>query len=65
MYEMYVYILKNISGKTKISVKNAKELKRNWKKLKIPKGYILVSPDVIPLFTKISKELVYESTQAK
>lgn len=63
--KMFVDILKNFNRKTKRSVKNAAELKEKLKKLEIPKGYILVSLDVVSLFTKILKELVYEAIEAK
>ena len=63
--KMFVDILNNINGKTKRSVRNASELRQKLKKLKIPKGYVLVSLDVVSLFTKIPSELVYSAIEKK
>ncbi len=46
-------------------MKNASELKEKLKKLKIPKGYVLVSLDVVSLFTKIPNDLVYQAVDKK
>lgn len=58
--KMFATIIKNVTGKTGRSVKNAYELKTEVKNITVPKGYILVSLDVVSLFTKIPKELVYQ-----
>lgn len=58
--KMFATILKNVTGKSNRSVKNAYELKQAVANLKVPKNYILVSLDVVSLFTKIPKELVYQ-----
>lgn len=63
--KMFATTLKNVTGKTNRSVKNAFELKNALKNLKIPKGYILISLDVVSLFTKIPKELVYQCIRDK
>lgn len=58
--KLFATILKSVTGKTERSVKNSYELKNTVTNLKVPKGYILVSLDVVSLFTKIPKELVYQ-----
>lgn len=63
--KMFVEIFKNINCKTNRSIKNASELKQKLKKLKVPRGYILVSLDVVSLFTKIPSELVYQAVEKK
>lgn len=58
--KMYANILRNVTGKTRRSVKNSLDFKENMNNVRLPEGYILVSLDVISLFTKIPKEMVYE-----
>ncbi len=58
--KMFATIIKNVTGNTGRSLRNAYELKTAAKNIIVPKGYILVSLDVVSLFTKIPKELVYQ-----
>lgn len=55
----YAEILKNVTGKTRRSIKNSTQFKEKMDNVRLPDGYVLVSLDVISLFTKIPKELVY------
>lgn len=55
----YANVLKNVTGKTRRSIKNATEFKEKMENTRLPDDYMLVSLDVISLFTKIPNELVY------
>lgn len=63
--KMFSIILRNVTGKTVRSVKNSNELKKCLVKVKLPKGYSLMSLDVKSLFTNIPNELVYNSIKVR
>lgn len=63
--KMYANILKNVTGNTRRSIKNSLDFKEKLKNIKLPDGYVLASLDVVSLFTKIPKEMVYEAINKK
>ncbi|XP_014614262.1 PREDICTED: uncharacterized protein LOC106792377 [Polistes canadensis] len=54
-------LTKSISNKLVFSIKNSFEFAEIIREIKLPEGYILVSLDVISLFTNIPKELVLKT----
>lgn len=58
---MYTKILKNVTGKTRKSIKNALDFREKIKSSKLPEGYVLISLDVVSLFTNIPNELVLKA----
>lgn len=63
--KMFSRILKNVVGKTCRSIKNSKELATKLKKVRLPKNHVLISLDVVCLFTKIPSDLIYAAVPKK
>lgn len=63
--KMYSRILKNVVGKTYRSIKNSFELAKKLRRVRLPKNHVLISLDVVSLFTKIPSELIYAAIHKK
>lgn len=63
--KMFCRILKNVVGKSCSTVRNATELAVKLRIVRLPSNYVLISLDVVSLFTKIPKELVYDAVQKR
>lgn len=63
--KMISKILKNVVGNTLRTIKNSTELANKLRKIRLPKNYVLISLDVVSLFTKIPKELIYSAINKK
>lgn len=57
--KMFANILKNVVGNSNRTIHNATELVTKLRKIRLPKNYILISFDVVSLFTNIPNDLVY------
>ena len=63
--KMFSDILTNVTGNTRRSIKNSMDFKKKINNVRVPEGYMLVSLDVISLFTNIPNELVYKAIHNK
>lgn len=63
--KMYADILKNVTGNTRKSVRNSFEFKEKINDTVLPEGYVLVSLDVVSLFTNIPNDLVYKAVDKR
>lgn len=65
LYKMFSKILKNVVGKSHRTIKNATELVKKLRRIRLPPGYVLISLDVVSIFTKIPKELVISAVHKR
>ncbi|XP_037028790.1 uncharacterized protein LOC119069023 [Bradysia coprophila] len=63
--KMFADILKNVVGKTHRTVRNSREFKRRISKIRLPKGFEMISLDATSLFTNVSKELTIMAINTK
>lgn len=65
MSRMLAKILNNIVDRDEYNVSNSMQVKERISRIKIPKDHILVSFDVVSLFTNIPVDLVYDIINIK
>ncbi|XP_037052022.1 uncharacterized protein LOC119085679 [Bradysia coprophila] len=63
--KMFSNILKNVVGKSHRSIKNGTELVKKIRRIRLPPNYVLISLDVVSLFTKIPKDLVVSAVNKR
>lgn len=63
--KMFANILRNVVGKTGRTVKNATELVGKLRRMRLPSNYMLISLDVVSLFTNIPNDLVYAAVHKR
>lgn len=63
--KMVCKILKNVVGKSHRTIKNATELVKKIRKVRLPANFVLISLDVVSLFTNIPKELVISAVHKR